>query len=70
MGDSGIPHVQRCQRRYKVQDETSTQLHLLEAFSIKKDILELYDEIKRLNKYDKIEDVELNKENKEISNKI
>jgi len=41
VGDSGIPHDQWCQRRYKVQDETSTQLHLLEAFSIKKDILEL-----------------------------
>ena len=41
VGDGGIPHVQQCQRRYKAQDETGTQLHLLEAFSIKKDILEL-----------------------------
>lgn len=30
-----------CQHSYKVQDETSPQLHLLEGFSVKRDILEL-----------------------------
>lgn len=36
VGDSGFPRITWCQHRHKVQDETSTQLHLWEAFSIKK----------------------------------